>query len=252
MDVMSRPILIVTGGGRGIGAAVAKLAGERGYDVCVSYLKDSSSAEGIAKNVRACGGRGIAVQGNVASEDDIVRLFETVDAELGPVAALVNNAAEMGGFGRLEDVTAETVRTVMGINVIAPFLCAREAVRRMSTEKGGGGGAIVNISSTGAERGSPNDWVHYAASKGALNTFTKGLALEVVKEGIRVNAVAPGLTDTENHAMYGQPDRVVEWQSRLPWGRVAEPREIANAVLWLLSDEASYVTGSIYTVAAGA
>jgi NAD(P)-dependent dehydrogenase (short-subunit alcohol dehydrogenase family) len=249
---MSRPILLVTGGGRGIGAAVARLAGQRGYDVCVSYLKDKTSAEGVADDVRASGGRAIAVQGNVASESDIVRLFETADAELGVIGALVNNAAEMGGFGRLEDVSAETVRTVMGINVIAPILCAREAVRRMSTASGGAGGAIVNISSTAAERGSPNDWVHYAASKGALNTFTRGLALEVAGEGIRVNAVAPGLTDTENHAMYGKPDRVAEWQDRLPLRRAAEPAEIASVVMWLLSDEAAYVTGSVYPIAGGA
>ncbi len=249
---MSRPVLLVTGGGRGIGAAVARLAGQRGYDVCVSYLKDKASAEGVGEDVRASGGRAIAVQGNVASESDIVRLFESTDAELGPVGALVNNAAEMGGFGRLEDVSAETVRTVMGINVIAPFLCAREAVRRMSTASGGAGGAIVNISSTGAERGSPNDWVHYAASKGALNTFTRGLALEVAREGIRVNAVAPGLTDTENHAMYGKPDRVAEWQDRLPLGRAAAPEEITSVVMWLLSDEAAYVTGSVYKIAGGA
>ena len=249
---MTRPVLLVTGGGRGIGAAVARLAGQRGYDVCVSYLKDKASADGVADDIRATGGQAIAVQGNVASEADIVRLFETTDAELGVVTALVNNAAEMGGFGRLEDVSADTVRTVMGINVIAPFLCAREAVRRMSTASGGSGGAIVNISSTAAERGSPNDWIHYAASKGAINTFTRGLALEIASEGIRVNAVAPGLTDTENHAMYGKPDRVAEWQDRLPLGRAAAPEEIASVVMWLLSDEAAYVTGSVYPIAGGA
>ena len=244
-------VVVVTGGGRGIGAATARLAAARGFDVCVNYLQDRESAQAVAEDVRAAGGRAIAVQGDVGREADIVGLFEAVDAEFGGLTALVNNAADMGGFRRVEDIDADILHRVFAVNVIGPFLCAREAVRRMALRNGGRGGAIVNVSSMAAERGSAGDWVHYAASKGALNTFTKGLALEVADQGIRVNAVAAGLTDTENHAKYGQPDRVATMSPSLPMGRAARPQEIAQAVLWLLSDEASYVTGAVYPVAGG-
>ncbi len=244
-------VLVVTGGGRGIGAATARLAAARGFDVCVNYLQDREAAQAVAEDVRAAGGRAIAVQGDVGREADIVGLFEAVDAEFGGLTALVNNAADMGGFRRVEDIDADILQRVFAVNVIGPFLCAREAVRRMSLRNGGRGGAIVNVSSTAAERGSAGDWIHYAASKGALNTFTRGLALEVADQGIRVNAVAAGLTDTENHAKYGQPDRVAAMGPSVPMGRAARPQEIAQAVLWLLSDEASYVTGAVYPVAGG-
>ena len=246
------PVIVITGAGRGIGAATARLAAARGFDVCINYLKNQMAAETVADAVRAEGRRAITVAGDMGREADIMRLFETADAELGRLTALVNNAADMGGFCRVEEVRADTLERVFAVNVAGPFLCCREALRRMSTKHGGAGGAIVNISSTAAGRGSPGDWVHYAASKGAVNTFTKGLALEVAGEGVRVNAVAPGLTDTENHAMYGQPDRVEKWKPKLPMGRAARPEEIAAAVVWLLSDDASYITGTVQTVAGGA
>jgi NAD(P)-dependent dehydrogenase (short-subunit alcohol dehydrogenase family) len=243
--------LIVTGASRGIGAAVAKLAPERGFSVAVNFATGRAEAEVIAEQIVSAGGRACAIQADVAREEDVVRLFETAEGELGPIKALVNNAAITGGFARVESVTARALAQVMAVNVTGAFLCAREAVRRMSTRRGGTGGAIVNISSRAAEIGSAGEWVHYAASKGAIDSFTIGLAREVATEGIRVNAVAPGLIETGLHAANGEPDRLDRLMPSIPMQRPGTALEVAEAVLWLLSPAASYTTGSILQVGGG-
>ena len=243
--------LIVTGASRGIGAAVARLAGERGYAVAVNYNSGETEAKQIAEGIVAKGGRALAIRGDVSKEDDVIRLFETAERELGSIQALVNNAAVTGGFARVDEVSVGALHSVFSINVIGAILCAREAVRRMSTRRGGSGGAIVNISSRAAHTGSPGEWVHYAASKGAIDSFTVGLAREVATEGIRVNAVAPGLVDTGLHAANGDPGRLQRLMGTIPMGRAGTPQEIAEAVLWLLSPEASYSTGAILEVGGG-
>lgn len=247
----SRGTLIVTGAGRGIGAAVAKLAGARGYRVAVNFARDGRSAEDIVRRITSSGGSAIGIQADISKEDEIARLFDVTERELGPITGLVNNAGITGGFSRVEAVTSATLKQVFAVNVIGAMLCAREAVRRMSTRHGGRGGAIVNISSRAAEIGGAGEWVHYAASKGALDTFTVGLAREVAGEGIRVNAVAPGHVLTELHAASGDPERPVRLASTIPIGRAGTPEEIAEAVLWLLSPEASYTTGTILGVSGG-
>lgn len=244
-------VLVVTGGGRGIGAATARLAAGRGYDVAVNYHRDEDSAAGVVRDIEAQGRRAIAVQGDVAVEADVKRLFETVDSELGILAVLVNNAGLAGPFSRLDEASAETMRMVLEVNIMGSLMCAREAVRRMSTRHGGAGGAIVNLSSGAATLGSPGQYVWYAGAKGAIDTITKGLALEVAGEGIRVNAVAPGLIDTEIHAASGLPDRLEQLAPQLPMARAGTPAEIAEAILWLASDAASYVTGEVVRVAGG-
>jgi NAD(P)-dependent dehydrogenase (short-subunit alcohol dehydrogenase family) len=246
-----RGTLIVTGASRGIGAAIAKLAAAHGSSVAVNFATGEAEAAGIAEQIISTGGRAFAIQADVAREEDVVRLFETAEQELGPIKGLVNNAAITGGFARVESVTAQTLAQVMAVNVTGAFLCAREAVRRMSTRKGGTGGAIVNISSRAAEIGSPGEWVHYAASKGAIDSFTIGLAREVATEGIRVNAVAPGLIDTGLHAANGAPDRLNRLMSTIPMQRPGTALEVAEAVLWLLSPAASYTTGSFLQVGGG-
>jgi len=243
--------LIVTGASRGIGAAVAKLAPERGFSVAVNFATGRAEADVIAEQIVSAGGRACAIQADVAREEDVVRLFETAEGELGPIKALVNNAAITGGFARVESVTARALAQVMAVNVTGAFLCAREAVRRMSTRRGGTGGAIVNISSRAAEIGSAGEWVHYAASKGAIDSFTIGLAREVATEGIRVNAVAPGLIETGLHAANGEPDRLNRLMPSIPMQRPGTAHEVAEAVLWLLSPAASYTTGSILQVGGG-
>ena len=241
-------VMIVTGGGRGIGAATARLAAQRGYAVCVNYLRNGPAAE---KLVTEIGGGAIAVAGDVSSETDVMRLFETVDAKLGRLSALVNNAGIVSRQSRVEAMDAARLQRMFGVNVIGPFLCAREAIKRMSSKHGGKGGAIVNVSSGAARLGSPGEWVDYAASKGAIDTMTLGLAKELAEENIRVNCVRPGFVNTGIHAGAGEPDRIERLRAGIPMKRGGEPEEVARAILWLLSDEASYSTGAILDVTGG-
>ena len=243
--------LLVTGGGRGIGAAVARLGAARGYAVCVNYRRDAAAAEAVVAAIAAAGGRALAVQADVAREDEVERLFAAVDAALPPLTALVNNAGSAGQVNRLEEAPAETIRQVMDLNVLGSIWCARAAIRRMARRHGGSGGAIVNLSSGAATIGSPGEYVWYAASKGAIDSLTLGLAKENAGEGIRVNAVAPGFVRTEIHAGSGMPDRLEKVAPTMPIGRAAEPEEIAEAVLWLLSDAVSYTIGAILRVVGG-
>jgi NAD(P)-dependent dehydrogenase (short-subunit alcohol dehydrogenase family) len=243
--------LIVTGASRGIGAAVATLAGESGYAVAVNFSTGEIEANKVVDQIVASGGRAIAIHADVANEQQIIRMFETAERELGPIKALVNNAGITGGFARVEDVSSAAITSVFAVNVAGTMLCSREAVRRMSKRRGGTGGAIVNISSRAAQYGSAGEWVHYAASKGAIDSFTTGLAREVATEGIRVNAVAPGLVDTGLHAASGDPNRLQRMMGSIPMGRAGAPREIAEGVLWLLSPAASYTTGAILQIGGG-
>ena len=244
-------VMIVTGGSRGIGAATARLAGRRGYDVCVNYLGNAEGAEGVVREIEAAGGRAIAVQGDVAREDDVERLFETVDRELGTLSALINNAGLTGRHSRLDAVEAETLKRVLEVNVLGVLLCSRAAVRRMSTKHGGKGGGIVNISSVAASLGMGGDYVWYATTKGAIDSLTIGLANEVAAEGIRVNAVAPGLIATDIHIGANDPGRPARIGPTIPIGRCGQPEEIAEPILWLLSDAASYTTGATLRVSGG-
>jgi NAD(P)-dependent dehydrogenase (short-subunit alcohol dehydrogenase family) len=244
-------ILIVTGGGRGIGAATAKLAAERGYAVCVNYRRNQAAAERLVSEIQAAGGKALAVGADVAAESDVVRLFATVDAELGPLTALVNNAGILEKQTRVEQIDAARLDRVFGTNVRGAFLCAREAVRRMSTKHGGAGGAIVNLSSRAAQLGAPGEYVDYAASKAAIEALTVGLAREVADEGIRVNGVRPGIIYSDIHADGGEPGRVDRLGPTLPMRRGGDAIEVARAILWLLSDEASYSTASFIDVAGG-
>jgi len=244
-------VLLVTGGGRGIGAATSRLAAHRGWDVCVAYRSDAAAARAVADEVRAAGRRALAVAADVASEEQVVRLFEAVDRGLGPLDGLVNNAGALERQATVAEMDAARIGRVLATNVTGSFLCAREAVRRMSTRRGGRGGAIVNLSSAAARLGSPGEYVDYAAAKAAVDTFTIGLAKEVAAEGIRVNAVRPGLIHTTIHASGGEPGRVARLAGTVPVGRGGTPEEVAAAVLWLLSDEASYVTGAVLDVAGG-
>ena len=248
---MTSPIALITAGSRGIGATTARLLAEAGYDVAFSYLSNEAAAGAVVESIEQAGQRGLAIVADNAVEADIVRMFETVDRELGVLSALVNNAGVTGGFSRVEAVTEETLRYVSGVNFIGPMLCCREAVRRMSTAHGGKGGAIVNVSSTAATRGSAGEWVHYAATKGAMNTMTVGLATEVAGEGIRVNAVSPGLTATELHAEAGEPGRINRLSKVIPLGRAGTSAEMAAAIRFLLSEESAYTTGAILPVAGG-
>jgi NAD(P)-dependent dehydrogenase (short-subunit alcohol dehydrogenase family) len=244
-------VLIVTGGGRGIGAATALGGAARGYAVCVNFAKNRGSADEVVAAIRKGGGKAIAVQADVSVESDVARLFETVERELGKVTALVNNAGVIDKQARLAEINAARIARMFANNVTGPFLCAREAVRRMSTKQGGAGGAIVNVSSAASRIGGGGEYLDYAASKGAIDTFTLGLAKEVALEGIRVNAVRPGIIYTEIHAAGGEPGRVDRMKSFVPMGRGGQPEEVAAAILWLLSDEASYITGTTLDVAGG-
>lgn len=245
------PILLVTGASRGIGAATARLAAGRGYDVCVNYRMDGAAAESVVADCRAAGVRSVAVQGDVSRDDDVRRLFQTCDRALGPLTALVNNAGILERQMRVEAMDAGRLSRVLAVNVIGAFLCAREAVLRMSTRHGAAGGAIVNVSSGAARLGSPNEYVDYAASKGAVDTMTVGLAQEVAAEGIRVNAVRPGVIYTDIHASGGEPGRVDRLGPLMPMQRGGHPDEVARAILWLLSDEASFTTGAFIEVTGG-
>jgi NAD(P)-dependent dehydrogenase (short-subunit alcohol dehydrogenase family) len=243
--------VIITGASRGIGAACARLAAARGYSVVVNYAAGASEAKQVVRGISEQGGKAAAIQADISGEADILRLFTEAERELGRIRGLVNNAGVTGGFARVDAVTAEALERLFAVNVTGAILCAREAVKRMSTRHGGSGGAIVNISSLAARTGSAGEWVHYAASKGAIDTFTIGLAREVAAEGIRVNAVAPGLIETGIHAANGEPGRLERLKDTIPMGRPGLPEEIAEAVVWLLSQASSYVTGSILEVGGG-
>lgn len=246
----AQPVLLVTGASRGIGAAAARLAARRGYAVCVNFRGSSDDADAVVADIRAGGGTAIAVQADIADEPQVVALFEAAD-RMGPLAGLVNNAGVLERQGSLLDMDAARIARIMATNVVGLMVCAREAVRRMSTQHGGRGGAIVNVSSVAARTGSPGEYVDYAASKGAVDTFTRGLAAEVASQGIRVNAVRPGFIHTGIHARGGDPGRIERLASAIPLGRGGTAEEVAQAIVWLLSSEASYSTGAILDVSGG-
>ena len=248
---MDNDVLVVTGGSRGIGAATARLAAQQGYAVAVNYATDSAAADEVVRDIEAAGGRAIAVRADVAREGDVLAMFETVDRDLGRLTALVNNAGVVDTPSRVYDLSVQRLRRMLDTNVLGSFLCAREAVRRMSTRHGGAGGAIVNLSSAAVRLGSPGQYVHYAASKGAIDAFTLGLAKEVASEGIRVNAVRPGIIDTDIHASGGQPNRARDHAPQVPMQRPGTAAEVARAIVWLMGDGASYTTGSIIDVTGG-
>jgi NAD(P)-dependent dehydrogenase (short-subunit alcohol dehydrogenase family) len=243
--------VLVTGGGRGIGAATARLAAERGYTVCVNYRSNRAAADAVVADIESRGGTAIAVGADVSIETDVLRLFQTIDERLGPLHALVNNAGVLETQTRVDSIDAARLGRVFATNVTGAFLCAREAVKRLSTARGGAGGAIVNVSSRAAQLGAPGEYVDYAASKAALDTLTIGLAREVAAEGIRVNGVRAGIIDTEIHASGGEPRRVDRLGPQLPMKRGGHAIEVARAILWLLSDEASYSTGTFIDVSGG-
>ncbi|UEX78022.1 SDR family oxidoreductase [Spiribacter halobius] len=244
-------MVIVTGGSRGIGAATARLAARRGYAVCINYYRNREAAEGVVAEITANGGQARALAADVASETDVQALFEQAEEALGPVAALVNNAGVLEQQCRVENIDAARLTRILATNVTGAFLCCREAVRRMSTRHGGQGGAIVNVSSAASRLGAAGEYVDYAASKGAMDTLTIGLSREVAGEGIRVNAVRPAFIYTDMHADGGEPGRVDRLKASLPMQRGGQPEEVASAILWLLSDEASYATGSFIELAGG-
>lgn len=244
-------VVLITGGGRGIGAATAKLAARRGYVVCLSYVNDRRAAETVADEIRRTGGTAHVVHADVSVEHDVVRLFEAVDATCGPITALVNNAGILEPQMRVDRMDAGRLTRVFATNVVGAMICCREAVRRMSTKQGGAGGSIVNLSSAAARLGSPNEYVDYAASKAAVDTLTIGLAKEVGDEGIRVNAVRPGLIHTDIHASGGEPNRIERLAATVPMKRGGTAEEVAAAIAWLLSDEAAYVNGAILDVTGG-
>ena len=248
---MANRIILVTGASRGIGAATAKFAGQRGYRVAVNYRQNRSAADEVVNSIVSAGGEALALQADVSDEAAVVRMFATIDSELGRIDALVNNAGMLEPQMRVEAMSAQRINRVLTTNITSCFLCAREAVVRMSTKHGGNGGAIVNVSSMAAKLGSPNEYVDYAASKAALDALTIGLAHEVAQEGIRVNAVRPGVIYTDIHALGGEPDRIERVKHSLPLKRGGQPEEVANTILWLLSDEASYVTAGFIDVAGG-
>ena len=251
MPISPSPVLLITGASRGIGAATARLAAQRGWDVAINYVRDSAAAEAVAADVRSAGQRALTVAADVADEAAVLAMFTRVRTELGPLAGLVNNAGIVAMKARLDAMDAARWQRLWAVNLTGSLLCAREAVRCMSTRHGGAGGAIVNVGSVAARTGSPAMYVDYAASKGAIDSFTIGLAKEVVAEGIRVNVVRPGITDTDIHATSGDRGRPQAMAASLPMGRPGQAGEIATAILWLLSVEASYTTGAIVDVGGG-
>lgn len=244
-------VMLVTGGSRGIGAAICRLAARHGYDVAVNYAGNGDAAATVVRDAEAAGRRAVAIKADVSKLDEVSRLFDTVEETLGPVHTLVNNAGITGKIARLDEIDPAVVQETIDINLLGTIWPSREAVRRLSTKRGGAGGVIVNISSVASTLGSPNTYVWYAASKGAVDSFTVGLANEVAREGIRVVGVAPGLTDTEIHAAGGAPDRAQQLGDETPIGRAARPEEIAEAVLWVASDAAGYVVGETIRVGGG-
>lgn len=244
-------VVIVTGGSRGIGAETAKLAASLGYCVCINYVSDEAAALSVVQSISDQGGKAIAVAADISIEKDVQRLFDQAEQALGPLTALVNNAGVLLPQKQLRNMTVERITQVFAVNVTGSFICAREAVRRMSTQSGGQGGVIVNVSSIAAKLGAPNEYIDYAASKAAIDTMTVGLAKEVAGESIRVNAVRPGIINTDIHASGGEPNRVERVAPSIPLKRAGEPTEVASAIMYLLSDEASYITGAILDVSGG-
>ncbi|KVM72126.1 sugar dehydrogenase [Burkholderia gladioli] len=245
------PLILITGGSRGVGAATARLAAAQGYDVAISFVSDEAAARAVAADVEAAGRRALAMRADSADPGQVAGLFEAIDQEFGRLDVLVNNAAIIARQSRLEDLGFERMQRIFAVNAIGPILCAQQAVKRMSTRHGGRGGAVVNVSSASARLGSPNEYVDYAASKGALETFTTGLAKEVAREGIRVNCVRPGHIYTEMHASGGEPGRVDRVKDSIPMGRGGQPEEVARAILWLAGAEASFVTGTFLDATGG-
>jgi NAD(P)-dependent dehydrogenase (short-subunit alcohol dehydrogenase family) len=245
------PSLLVTGGSRGIGAAAAVLAAQRGWDVAINYTRDAAAAERVAAQVRGAGRRALVIQADVAEEPEVLAMFATVDREFGRLGGLINNAGVVDLPARVDEMSLQRLQRMFAINLTGSFLCAREAVRRMSTKHGGAGGAIVNLSSAAAKLGSPGQYVDYAASKAGIDLMTLGLAREVATEGIRVNAVRPGIIDTDIHASGGLPDRARQVAPQVPMQRAGSAEEVAQAIVWLLSDEASYTTGAVLDVTGG-
>jgi len=248
---VNHPVVLITGASRGIGAATALRCARQGYDVAVNYVRDAPAAAAVAAQVRALGRRAVCVAADVSHEADVLRLFAAVDAELGPLLALVNNAGVVDVAARVDEMSSRRLTRMFGVNVLGSMLCAREAVRRMSTKHGGAGGAIVNLSSAAARLGSPGQYVDYAAAKGAIDSFTLGLAREVAGEGIRVNAVRPGIIETDIHGSGGQRDRAAQLAPQVPMRRAGTADEVAQAVVWLLSAAASYTTGAVIDVTGG-
>ena len=247
----NQKVAIITGGGRGIGAATAKLFALNDYAVCINYKSNAESAKTLVQEISTLGGRCFSLQADVSKEDDVLRLFETVDRELGSISVLVNNAGILKKQMRLEHMSADRINNVLVNNVTGYFLCSREAVKRMSTFHGGLGGVIVNVSSVAARTGSPNEYIDYAASKGAIDTLTKGLSLEVAAEGIRVNGIRPGMIHTDMHADGGEPERIERLKSKIPMQRGGTPDEVAEAIYWLASEKSSFSTGNFLDLAGG-
>ena len=248
---MNAPIMLITGGSRGIGAATALAAAQAGYAVAVNYHSNSLAADEVVRSIRESGGQAIALQADVSREDEVLAMFARIDAKWGPLAALVNNAGVVDVSSRVDGMSVARLSRMLNTHVLGSFVCAREAVLRMSTRHGGSGGAIVNLSSAASKLGSPGQYVDYAACKGAIDTFTIGLAKEVAAEGIRVNAVRPGIIETDIHASGGEPDRAQRLAPQVPMQRPGSAQEVANAILWLLSSEASYCTGALLDVGGG-